>query len=319
MTLIDLLRLMRRYIILVVALPILFAAGAVGYTLLQNQAVSYSANAYVVAGTATQIAAINGTASSSAREYTAENQDYTASVKADSASLTVTIAVNGPDENEVVVAANEIADVAVKRATRLVIEEPVSANVQHASISTRLPGTPIRNYVIVAVLAGLFVAICAVVVIDAARRPVKGVTDLAKASGLRVLAELPDDTGERLLANVRFASAKSSPRTILVVPVRETDAADFVGTVINDAAQSESLEEAKQHGGMVNASACTSLLQGITAAYQAREADAIIVAAAQWDDSRKDVESTVNELLLAGANVAGCVLVKASYGTRRLF
>lgn len=316
MTLLDLVRLLRRHIALVIALPLLFAVATAAFVLLGGQSASFTANAYVVAGNSAQLATINGTASSAARDYASANEGYTASAKAETASLTVTVTATGPTADGAAEAANDVADSAVEGAQSLLGKDNVSASVQRASAGTRASGRGLLTYVLVAVLAGLFAAVCVVVAIDAVRRPVKGSADLADASGLPVLGELPGDTGERLLANARFASGGDNPRTLLVVPVREGDPAALVGMLVDRAARAESPADSERHGGVVRVATCAPLLQGVSAAYQAREADVVLIAAAQWDDSRKDVESTASELRLAGANVVGCVLVKAARGSR---
>lgn len=318
MTLLDLARLLRRHLALVVALPIIFALATGAFMLVRGQAAQYTANAYIVAGTSAQLSTLNGTASSAARDYASANAGYTASAKADTASLTVTVAATGPDAAGAASAANEVADSAVESARDLLGKDSVSASVQKAASGTRQSGSSLLTYILVAILAGLFAAVCVVVGIDAVKRPVKGSADLEAASGLPVLGELPGDSGERLLANSRFASGKADPRSVLVVPVREGDPAALVGMLIDRAARAESPEEVERHGGPIRVSTCAPLLQGVSAAYQAREADAVLIACAQWDDSRKDVESTANELRLAGANAVGCVLVKsAKRGARK--
>lgn len=316
MTLLDLMRLLRRHLALVVVLPLAFALATAGFMAVRGQAASYAASAYVIAGTSAQLSTLNGTASSAAREYASANPGYSVSAKAETASLTVTVTVTGPDAAAVAEAANEVADSAVEEARGLLGKDNVSASVQRASGGARQSGSSLLTYALVAALAGLFAAVCAVVAIDAVRRPLKGSADLAAASGLPVLGELPGDTGERLLANARFASGKPDTGSLLVVPVREGDPAALVGMLIDRAARSESPEESARHGGALRVSTCAPLLQGVAAAYQARESDAVLIAAAQWDDSRKDVEAAAAELRLAGANAVGCVLVKDVRGAK---
>ena len=310
MTLLDLVRLLRRYLSLCIALPIIFALATVGFMLVRGQTDAYSANAYIVARDASVLAALIGTAGSAARDYASANPGYSATAKADAASLTITVAATGPSASGVASAANEVADAAVESAKDLLGKDSVSASVQQASEGKRASGSSMLSYVLVSILAGLFVAICIIIAIDAVRRPVKGSADLEAASGLPVLGELPGDTGERLLANARFASGKQDPRTVLVVPVKEGDPAALTGMLIDRAARAESPEETERHGGPIRVSTCAPLLQGVSAAYQARESDAVLIACAQWADNRRDVESTASELKLAGANAVGCVLVK---------
>lgn len=318
MTLLDLVRLLRRYIGLCIALPLIFALATAGFMFVRGQSAAYNANAYIVAGTSAQLSTLNGTASSAAREYASSNPGYSATAKAETASLTITITATGPDASGAASAANEVANAAVDNAKELLGKDNVSASIQKASEGKRASGSSMLTYILVAILAGLFAAVCIVVAIDAVKRPVKGSADLEAASGLPVLGELPGDTGERLLANARFASGKQNPHTVLVVPVKESDPAALAGMLIDRAARSESPEETERYGGPMRVSTCAPLLQGVAAAYQAREMDVTLIACAQWADNRRDVESTVSELRLAGANVVGCVLVKdVKRGARR--
>lgn len=318
MTLLDLVRLLRRYIGLCIALPLIFALATAGFMLVRGQGTQYTANAYIVAGTSAQLSTLNGTASSAARDYVSSNPGYSATSKAETASLTITITATGPDASGAADAANEVANAAVDSAKDLLGKDNVSASIQQATSGTRASGSSMLTYILIAILAGLFAAVCIVVAIDAVKRPVKGSDDLEASSGLPVLGELPGDTGERLLANARFASGKQNPHTVLVVPVKEGDPAALAGMLIDRAARSESPEETERYGGPMRVSTCAPLLQGVAAAYQAREMDVVLIACAQWADNRRDVESTASELKLAGANAVGCVLVKdVRRGARR--
>lgn len=278
--------------------------------LVRGQTSAYTANAYIVARDSAVLATLSGTAGSSARDYASAHLGYSASTKADTPSLTITVTATGPDSSGVANAANEVAETAVESAKDLLGKDAVSASIQQAADGKRSTGSSMLTYILIALLVGLFVDVCVVVAIDAVKRPVKGSADLAAASDLPVLGELPGDTGERLLANARFASGKDDSRTLLVVPVKEGDPAALTGMLIDRAARAESPEETERHGGPMRVSTCAPLLQGVAAAYQARETDAVLIACAQWADNRRDVESTASELKLAGANAVGCVLVK---------
>lgn len=317
MTLLDLWRLLGHYKKLCIILPLVFALAGVGFVLVRNAGAAYSASAYVVAASGAQLTTLNGTAASAAREYAAVNPGYTATSKADTASLTITITASGPDSDGTATAANTIAASAVEGAEGLLGKDGVKAQVEQAYAGARSSSGSILPTAFVAFLAGLFAVICVVVAIDAVRRPIKGSTDLLSSSGFPVLGELPGDTGERLLANVRFASGLPDMHTVLVVPAREGEPAALVGMLIDRAARSESSKDGMLRGSQVRVSACAPLLQGAAAAYEARSSDAVVIAAAQWDDSQNDVESSANELRLSGANVVGCVLVKSLKGVRK--
>lgn len=318
MTLQDLWKLIGHYKRLCIVLPLVFALAGAGFAILRSVGAAYTANSYIVAASAAQLTTLNGTAASAAREYAAANPGYAASAKAEASSLTITISASGPDSDGVAAAANAIATSAVEGAEGLLGKDGVKAQIEQAYSSVRSSGGSILSTVLIALFAGLFAAICLVIAIDAIKQPVKGASDLSDSSGFAVLGELPGDTGERLLANVRFASGKPNMSSVLVVPASEGEPAALVGMLLDRAARSEFPRDgSSSRGQQVRVSACAPLLQGAAAAYESREVDAVVIAAAQWDDSRKNVESTANELRLANANVVGCVLVKGVKGAKR--
>lgn len=318
MTLQNLLRLVRHYKMIFLVLPLVFALVGAGFAFVRNLGASYTANSYIVAASSAQLTTLNGTAASAAREYAAINPGYTATSKAEAASLTITVTASGPDSDGTATAANAIATSAVEGAEGLLGKDGVKAQVEQAYAGVRASGGSVFTIAGVAFLAGLFACICIVVGIDAIRRPIKSASDLSDSSRFAVLGELPGDTGERLLANVRFASGQSDISSVLVVPAREGEPAALVGMLLDRAARSESSRDIEYRGSQVRVSACAPLLQGAAASYEARSVDAVVIAAAQWDDSRKDVESTSKELQLASANVVGCVLVKSAKGVKKL-
>lgn len=70
-----------------------------------------------------------------------------------------------------------------------------------------------------ALFAGLFVAICLIVLIDILKTPIKSKSDIEAAADLPVIGTIPNRVrGERLLANIRFI-CDEPPSTIAVVPV----------------------------------------------------------------------------------------------------
>lgn len=310
MTFNDILKLLGHNMKLVIVLLLVGMLAGVGFALVRNAGSAYIANSYIVAANSAQLTTLNGTTASAAREYAAVNPGYSASAKAETTSLTVTITATGPDPEGTAMAANEIASMAVEGAEGLLGKDGVKAQIEQAYTGIGSSRNSVLVYGFLGLLAGLFVAVCLVIAIDSINRPVKDASDLSDFSGFAVLGELPGDTGERLLANVRFASGKPDMRSVLVVPASEGEPAALVGMLLDRAARSESPRDGKSRGSQVRVSACAPLLQGAAAAYESRAVDAVVIAAAQWNDSRKDVESTANELRLASANVVGCVLVR---------
>ena len=314
MTLRGLLQLVKRYWKLCVALPVVCALAFTGYYALRANESPYITSNYIVSGDATQLAVINGVAVSYASKCTAAYPGCVTEVAADATLQTLTITVTGPDRESVRQLADELTDTALEGAQELVVDgQELSANVRTGSVWQRNTwGSFPKGSLIVAFLAGLFVAICIVIGIDAVRCPIKGEDDLLEASGLPVIGALPDDTGESLLANVRFASKRENLQTVLVVPAGKAGSAEFASAVIGQAALEAKASQAGSEalGDDINVTACKPLQLDVGALYKAHDADAVLVTASQWADNEDDVEATVSQLKLADANVVGCALVR---------
>ena len=180
-------------------------------------------------------------------------------------------------------------------------------------------------------LAGLFVAVCVVVVIDVVKMPIKSRNDIEAASNLPVIGTIPTrDRGERLLANIRFLG-DGQPATIAVVPVGLTggtltcaelaSAFENVGTAVtrikgNPHAQSLSAIALPE---IVTIVECAPLSEGMGAVYIARDADVTILCASEWRDSRKALANVVEELQFAKANIGGVVFILSGYSEKSVF
>lgn len=323
MTLLDLCRLIRRYWWLVVALPVVCVLACAAVVLpgssapsddKDNQAVSH-----IVVNS--QVSAVGGLASSAARQVQAENPDLTVTAKADGGTMTVTITVTGAngargEQAANAAIANELAENVVATSEEFFADTQDSENliafkaqVEYAEVSEAIQNESNKGdslkFLIVALFAGLFVAICIVVIIDMVRRPVKSIEGVQDAVELPVLEKLPvADDGERLLANVRFASKKDDLANVVVIPTSAAAGAEEAAAALEKAAKVE--------GADLKVTRCESLAQGMQGAYVAKDADAVVVAVHQWSDSLKALESTVAELRLADANLVGLVFGKES-------
>lgn len=194
------------------------------------------------------------------------------------------------------------------------------------STSPSIPKTAL-----IALLAGLFVAVCAVVVIDVVKMPIKSRNDIEAASNLPVIGTIPTrDRGERLLANIRFLG-DGQPATIAVVPVGLTggtltcaelaSAFENVGTAVtrikgNPHAQSLSAIALPE---IVTIVECAPLSEGMGAVYIARDADVTILCASEWRDSRKALANVVEGLQFAKANIGGVVFILSGYSEKSVF
>ena len=127
-----------------------------------------------------------------------------------------------------------------------------------------------------------------------------------------------DDGGERFLANVRFACEAHDLKTVCIVPVGSVEDAKGCAQLLGKALSEEGApfklyanrlpQELPE--GTVAIAACQPLASGMEAAYESRRADAVVVAARQWDDSLRTLETTVAELRLAKAKLVGAAFLK---------
>lgn len=179
----------------------------------------------------------------------------------------------------------------------------------------------VAKYAAMGLVAGLFVVLCSLALVDAARRPLKARGDVEECTDAPVLAQgaTPQD-GERLWANVQFAS-EEPVGSVGVVPVSAVDTQQLCG-VLKTAMEAQwpqahvvaveggDLAAAMRAGDSAGAVLkCAPLADGMAAAYGARAAQATIVVARTWKDSQAALCDTLKELQLAGGNVVGIVLV----------
>lgn len=310
MTLVDLCRLIGRYWKLVVALPVVAVIAAAAVLFVPSQeAVSNTATSRIVVNS--QVAITYGHAASLARQAANADSEYTVQAKVDSASMTVSIIASGPNPDECVQLADAVATDATAITEQDFLQNEGSeyktayrAQIEPALLDENTASGGKLKYLAVALLGGLFVAICIVVIIDMRRRHVKSAEGAQEAVGLPVLEILPvKDGGERLFANVRFAAKKDDLKSVCVIPAGQSDAARQA---------CETIEQGARGVGASTVVACYEPLSAsMDGAYKAREADAVVVTARQWEDSLTQLETTVAELKLADANLVGVVYAKA--------
>ena len=333
MTLFDLFKLIRHYIKLVIILPV---ACAILVTLgLLVMPPTYVAKATLL--TNGDIALAGGFAQTEATTFSKNGIEV--SSKNDTSYRTVVIEAEGKDYGGCIAAANATVLAAAndyRSANNAAANDCRSANNQ-VSITTNeatyaeSTSPSIPKTALIALLAGLFVAVCAVVVIDVVKMPIKSRNDIEAASNLPVIGTIPTrDRGERLLANIRFLG-DGQPATIAVVPVGLTggtltcaelaSAFENVGTAVtrikgNPHAQSLSAIALPE---IVTIVECAPLSEGMGAVYIARDADVTILCASEWRDSRKALANVVEELQFAKANIGGVVFILSGYSEKSVF
>lgn len=309
MTLMDLLKLIKHNLKLIVLLPVACAVvtGVVCFFIPS----SYSATASFV--TNVDIAMAQGFATSAA----AGNSISGISVDVSSSATTkqISVTAKGADGDRCISAANSVADAAAKQITSAYPDATITENKANYATdsSPSLPKT-----MLIALVAGLFAAICIVVIHDMIKAPLKSKEDVTGACDLPILADVPTvDDGERLLANLFFRCDKI-PASIAIVPIGTTDSGSIVANEL-----ARALDRTGVHVNLVQGVAharrfkvnipdntviivdCRPLSEGMGAAYIAHEAEATILCVSEWTSSKPQLCSTYEELTLAKANIAG--------------
>lgn len=309
MTVLDLIKLVQRYIKLVVALPILFAVAAVIWAALVQA--NYTATASFI--TSGDLAFAQGLASKEAAAYA--NSGVTVSCTSQSSNKQVTVTATGGDASACISAANAVADNAVSQYKSA--NSNVVASLTEASAAIRNTPSPIRT-ASTAFIFGLFLAICIIVLMDIAKAPIKSREDAENACDLPVLGTATSaEGGDRILANLEFCCGHR-PSTTAVIPIGQAESAIIASHELMGA-----LERSNVRAKLVKGSpfarkfkvsvpedaavvvCCPPLAAGAGATYIANNSDATVLCVTEWTDSKRQLAATVRELKLAKANLAG--------------
>lgn len=219
MTLLELLHLLRKHLILVVALPIVCAVAmaVVAYGFMAN-VYTAETSMYVLSQSgeentstlqsnlsASQMIANDVAAlieSSRVTNATADDlglddlNGYDISVSSETTSRVITLSVEGADPQEAADIANAMA-ANVSEVAREVMNVQ-SVNVVDEAAAPEHPSGPSRTmYVAVAFLAGLFVAVAIVVLLDMLNTKVRSAEDVEELLGVPVIGRIPAMKGSR--------------------------------------------------------------------------------------------------------------------------
>ena len=162
------------------------------------------------------------------------------------------------------------------------------------------------KYLLVGILGGLFLAICALVLIDSVKRPIKSSKDIEAVTDLPVWSVSDSrQAGERLWMNIQFAT-KGPIGSICLLPVSGGKQMG-IKEVISKAMSEEPSGDMGNSG--IRIETCDSIGESIVGARIAKEASVTIVTAVCWKDSEPTLCGVLEELRLASANVVGIVLL----------
>ncbi len=310
MTFSDLLRLLRHYLKIAIAIPIACAVITVVVTLLAPS--TYEAKATLI--TDADIALTGGFAQSEAELFS--QNGITVTSKADTAYRTITIFAEGSDYNGCISAANSAINATADEIRKVNPAFTITTN--EATYAERIsPG--LLKLIAIALVLGVFLSICALIVIDAIKKPIKSENDIVTLFDLPIIGRIPNrDRGEKLLANIRFLSEEPL-NTIAVIPAGLTGATltcaeltsvfEHSGVAVSRTKGNPHAEGFKSAAlpGILTIVECPSLSEGIGSVYIAKEADITILCVREWLDSRSSLSNMLDELHLAKANIIGVV------------
>lgn len=310
MTFSDLLRLLRHYLKIAIAIPIACAVITVVVTLLAPS--TYEAKATLI--TDADIALTAGFAQSEAELFS--QNGITVTSKADTAYRTITIFAEGSDYNGCISAANSAINATADEIRKVNPAFTITTN--EATYAERIsPG--LLKLIAIALVLGVFLSICALIVIDAIKKPIKSENDIVTLFDLPIIGRIPNrDRGEKLLANIRFLSEEPL-NTIAVIPAGLTGATltcaeltsvfEHSGVAVSRTKGNPHAEGFKSAAlpGILTIVECPSLSEGIGSVYIAKEADITILCVREWLDSRSSLSNMLDELHLAKANIIGVV------------
>lgn len=212
MTLLELLHLLRKHLKLVIALPIVFAIACGVVTLfmpnqytasttmyvLSKNADSKSGNTYsdlnagqLLSNDVASIAKSSEVKSAVANSLGTSLSSYDVKVDNSTTTRVITLSVTGPDPQ----AAANIANAYVQNisSTAQSVMDVQTVNVIDAASAPTSPSGPKRPlYIVVALLAGLFLAVAIVVIADMVNTKVRSDEDVEELLGIPVVGHFPD-------------------------------------------------------------------------------------------------------------------------------
>lgn len=290
-------------------LPVLFAIAAFLWSFFIQ--VSYTATASFI--TSGDLAFAQGLASKEISAFSHPGVQISCSAQSNTKQVTVT--GSGADADMCINAVNTVAGNAVAQYKDA--NSNVTLSLTEATSAVRNTPSPIRVCTL-AFLAGLFVAVCIVLLIDVAKAPIKSREDAESVCDLPVLGTAGSIEGaDRILANLEFCCGKR-PATTAVVPIGEAPSATIVSEELVEALKRSNVRAKLVKGspyarkfkvsvpddaGVVVL--CPPLDAGAGATYIANNSDATVLCVVAWTDSKRQLMSTIRELRLAKANLAG--------------
>lgn len=213
MTLLELLKLMRKHLRLVIALPIVcaIAMGLVSFLFMPNtytastsmyvlvqsdnttgatMSTDLSASQMITNDVANLITSDRVTKDTAAALQMNSLDDYDIAVNSETTTRVLTLSVTGQDAQSTAIIANELAKNVSAVAQEVMNVQ--SVNVIDEAATPESPSGPNRMmYTAVAFLAGLFLAVAIVVLMDVLNTRVRGAEDVEELLGVPVIGRIP--------------------------------------------------------------------------------------------------------------------------------
>lgn len=212
MTLLELLQLLKKHLVLVVTLPIVcaIAMGVVAYGFMPNTYTAQTSlyvladsndsdlnlqsslsTSQMIANDVSKLIKSSRVTGDAAKQLGLENlKDFTLSVTSETTSRVINVSVEGTDPKACADVANALAE-SVSDVAREVMNVQ-SVNVVDAAKTPAAPSGPKRTmYVAVAFLAGLFVAVAIIVLIDMLNTRVRTAEETEELLGVPVIGRFP--------------------------------------------------------------------------------------------------------------------------------
>lgn len=298
MSLLELLKLLKKNFTWVIAVPILcFALAFGGTALYAKYNPQWSASATVVVSNGS-LNAVTGIASGIAQEKTTGNVTVKAASSSGNASITIT--AKGSNAQACINAANAAANNAASTAEEQ--EAAKSTKVTHTS-SAKNEAPNAKKFGLIGLLGGLFIATCAIVINDCAKRRVHDWRPVEELTGLPYLGTIDASraSNQLIVANLTLANQNgSTPSTAALIPAGNAD----------EAASEAVRSLTETQGCELTLNAMPSLQTSTSALFEGRKQDAVAMFVKEEVTTYFDIEQLLREFKIAGIIPAGFIYNK---------
>ena len=298
MSLLELLKLLKKNLTWVIAVPILcFALAFGGTALYAKYNPQWSASATVVVSNGS-LNAVAGIASGIAQEKTTSNVTVKATSSSGNASVIIT--AKGSSAQTCINAANATANNTASTAEEQ--EAAKSTKVTHAS-SAKNEGPSAKKFGLMGLLGGLLIALCAIIIIDSAKRRVHDWRPIEETGDLPYLGTIDasEAANQLIVANLSLSIRnENAPNTAVLIPAGNIDEA------ASEAAQSL----AGTQGCELTLHAMPSLQTSTSALFEGRKQGVVAIFVKEEITTYPDIEQLLREFKIAGITPAGFIYSK---------